>query len=138
MKNSLYFTTFSKFFIFFSIFLIVNIKIFEECFKNKYRIILITKLIKKNSWANLFPVKNYLSLIKYISVYRVVQPQTKKHWHLYKKSASHEGGMKETTRRNVWGDVGLVSNYASGIVTPPLFLLHGLHSFYINANAFLF
>ncbi len=25
----------------------------------------------------------------------LVQPQTKKHWHLYRKSASHEGGMEE-------------------------------------------
>ena len=24
----------------------------------------------------------------------LVQPQTKKHWHLYRKSARHEGGMK--------------------------------------------
>ena len=37
-----------------------------------------------------------------------------------------------TTRGNVWGDVG----FASGIVTPPSFPLHALHSFYTNANAF--
>jgi hypothetical protein len=40
-----------------------------------------------------------------------------------------------TTPGNVWGDdVG----FASGIVTPPSLLLHGSHSFYTNANAFLF
>ena len=25
----------------------------------------------------------------------LVQPQTKKHWHLYRKSTSHKGGMEE-------------------------------------------
>ena len=33
----------------------------------------------------------------------LVQPQTKKHWHLYRKSASHEGGMEEAQLEEMFG-----------------------------------
>ena len=32
----------------------------------------------------------------------LVQPQTKKHWHLYRKSASHEGGMEEAQLEEIF------------------------------------
>jgi hypothetical protein len=60
----------------------------------------------------------------------LVQLQTKKHWHLYRKSASHKRGL----------DAQLEEMFGAMLVLPQalLRLLRGLNSFYTNANAFLF
>ena len=50
----------------------------------------------------------------------LVQPQTKKHWHLYGKIASHEGGVTVSEAKPT-------SPQTYPRVVPP-FLLYGLHS----------
>jgi hypothetical protein len=41
----------------------------------------------------------------------LVQPQTKQHWHLYRKSASHDGGMGEAQLEEMFGAM-LILNQA--------------------------